>query len=89
MEAHSKMIQDVVANEIDWKGECVSAVCRVRYNTSVPALSMRLLCASANNSPRWFRLKEGVIRVDDRRGMGDLDSPTPVHLKIHDCDMSA
>ena len=46
---------------------------------------MRLLCASANNSLRWFRLEEGVIRVADGRGIGDLDFPTPVHLKIHDC----
>ncbi|SRR5712691_2949762 len=88
MAAHYKMIQDVVANDIHWKGECVSAVCRVRWNSSVPAfgsLSMRLLCASANSSPRWVRLEEGVIRVADGRGIGDLDSPTPVHLKIHDC----
>src|SRR6266705_2641155 len=48
---------------------------------------MRLLCASANSSPRWFRLEEGVIRVADGRGMGDLDSPTPFNLKIHDCDV--
>src|SRR6266852_9502297 len=88
MAAHYKMIQDVVANDIHWKGECVSAVCRVRWNSSVPAfgsLSMRLLCAAANSSPRWVRLEEGVIRVADGRGIGDLDSPTPVHLKIHDC----
>ena len=28
MEAHYKMIQDVVANDIRWKGECVSAMSR-------------------------------------------------------------
>ena len=48
---------------------------------------MRLFSASANSSPRWFRLEEGVIRAADGRGIGDLDSPTPVHLKIHDCNM--
>src|SRR6266566_2761658 len=33
---------------------------------------MRLLCASANSSPRWVRLEEGVIRVADGRGIGDF-----------------